>query len=69
MICFRDKTWCSFSNCANFGPCHRSLTQDVIDAAEISRLPISQFAEIPDCYQGETGPEYASDKDQIPLFE
>lgn len=50
MICYRDRTWCQYSECINL-KCSRRLTEAVEKAAELLRLPICQFAEKPDCFK------------------
>ena len=34
MICYRDMTFCWFKDCAEFGPCFRSLTDEVQERAD-----------------------------------
>lgn len=51
MMCYRDRTFCGFKDCANFNACSRRLTEAVEKAAELLRLPICQFAEKPDCFK------------------
>jgi len=43
MTCYRDMTFCSGDGCAKFGPCQRTLTEEVKAAAEKFGLPIAQF--------------------------
>lgn len=50
MLCYRDMTFCKFSDCANFDKCSRRLTESVKQAAKLLGLPISQFAEQPKCF-------------------
>ena len=47
---YRDMTFCGFTDCENFNKCGRRLTEAVEKAAELLRLPISQFAEQPECF-------------------
>ena len=55
MICYRDKTYCSYyKDCAHGDSCHRALTPEVVDAAERMELPICQFAERPKCFEEAT---------------
>lgn len=49
-LVYRDMTWCSYSDCTDL-KCTRRLTQAVEQSAELLRLPISQFAEKPDCFK------------------
>ena len=52
MICYKDMTFCRFDSCKNFGDnCHRSLTKEIIAAAEKHGLPTSQYMDKPDCYE------------------
>lgn len=50
MICYRDRTYCNFRDCAAFGPCPRSFTDDVEVEAIESGLPVSLFSQKPDCF-------------------
>lgn len=61
MMCYRDRTFCSFKDCANFNKCSRRLTEAVEKAAELLRLPISQFAEQPNCFEANKSPETGQD--------
>ena len=56
MICYKDMTFCPQDTCKHFGiDCYRSLTKEVIAAAEKFGLPTAQFMDKPDCYEpGET---------------
>ena len=54
---YRDMTFCGFTDCKNFNTCSRRLTEAVEKAAELLRLPISQFAEQPDCFVTKKSPE------------
>jgi hypothetical protein len=51
MLCYRDKTFCSFSDCKEYNRCHRAITQEVKDGANRIGLPICRFVEQPDCFQ------------------
>jgi len=55
MICYKDKTYCRFEDCKNFGDkkgdCDRSLTKEVEKEAEKFGLLICSFAERPDCFE------------------
>jgi hypothetical protein len=51
MMCYKDMTFCPFfGNCAKRDTCHRPLTTEVVIAAEKLGLPVSQFAEKPECH-------------------
>lgn len=52
MLCYKDKTFCPYcEDCKEGLGCHRALTHEVKKQAEYTGLPISQFAEKPDCYK------------------
>lgn len=57
MICFKDMTFCSFfEECMDGEDCHRALTEGVWREAEESGMPISRFAEWPECFvKGDNG--------------
>lgn len=50
MLCYRDMTYCDYVDCSDL-KCSRRLTDAVEKAAELLKLPISQFAEKPDCFK------------------
>lgn len=50
MICYKDNTFCPFDRCLNFRKCLRALHPIIVTDAEKFGLPISRFAEEPDCY-------------------
>lgn len=51
MICYKDKTFCSFfKECSKGHDCHRALTIDVINNALKSNLPVCEFSNKPDCF-------------------
>lgn len=50
MISYRDRVYCPFTDCAKL-KCNRRLTDAVINAAEVLKMPINQYAEKPDCFQ------------------
>lgn len=51
MICHRDMTFCAFNaDCTKAGTCPRALTDSIREDARRSKLPICQFAEMPDCH-------------------
>ena len=57
MICYKDKTFCRESTCANFKTCHRALTEEVKENAKKwwggDDYPICTYAEgdKPSCYE------------------
>lgn len=52
MICYKDRTYCSFYKVCNDGDaCLRALTPEVDKAAKEFGLPISYFVEKPTCYK------------------
>ena len=57
MICYRDMTFCGFRECAEFGPCFRSLTDEVQERADKLSLPICQWV-----FDGDAKPECFVDK-------
>jgi hypothetical protein len=61
MLCYRDRTYCRFFDCADFDKCSRRLTESVKHAAELLRLPISQFAERPECFVANKSPQTGQD--------
>jgi hypothetical protein len=61
MLCYRDRTYCRFVDCADFDKCPRRLTESVKQAAELLRLPISQFAEQPECFVAKKSPQTGQD--------
>lgn len=51
MMCYKDKTFCSFyAQCGNGHTCTRALKEDVKIDAEKLNLLICTFAEKPDCF-------------------
>lgn len=60
-LVYRDMTFCRFSDCADFDKCSRRLTESVEQAAELLRLPISQFAEQPECFVAKKSPQTGQD--------
>lgn len=58
---YRDMTFCGFTDCKNFNTCSRRLTDAVEKAAELLRLPISQFAEQPECFVAKKSPQTGQD--------
>ena len=60
-LVYRDMTFCRFVDCTDFDKCSRRLTESVKQAAELLRLPISQFAEQPECFVAKQSPETGQD--------
>ena len=60
MMCYRDMTFCEYTECKEFGKCFRSLTDEVKQKAHDwwgdieGDAPICQFAEQPDCFKDKT---------------
>lgn len=53
MICYADRTFCSFwKRCQRGNSCNRALTDIVKDRASAAGLPIAQFIEKPECFKG-----------------
>ena len=57
MLCYRDRTYCSFSDCDKFGEeCSRSLTDQVQADADYwfgrgkGEAPICMFSDKPKCF-------------------
>ncbi len=55
MLCYKDRTWCVFDDCNQFGAdCQRSLTEDVVEAAQEwwggEGFPVVIFASKPICF-------------------
>lgn len=52
MLCFRDKTWCTQSQCKKWKECEDALTEQVKAEAEKWQEdpPISKWAGKPDCF-------------------
>lgn len=51
MLCYRDRIYCPFHlRCKAGDFCARSLTDSVVKDAADFGLPISQFAEEPNCF-------------------
>jgi hypothetical protein len=54
MITFKDRTFCPFhTQCHDGSDCPRALTPFVVYEAGLVGLSICQFAEKPDCYNGD----------------
>ena len=50
MICYKDKTFCDYYGCKHFSECPRTYT-DEEENKNIHNLPVSLFAELPNCYE------------------
>ena len=59
MMCYRDRTFCPFSNTCSDSKkgCYRALTKEDEKSAERQGLPISLFTEKPTCYKENKGDE------------
>ena len=52
MICFRDRTFCSFyEKCKHGLACAVALTPRIIEKSKECGIPISQYAEKPECFE------------------
>ncbi len=52
MLCYRDRTFCPFSESCKLGSeCHSALTKEVEEGANRIGLPIAQFVNKPQCYK------------------
>lgn len=51
MMCYKDMTFCSYSDCTNFNKCPRRLTESVKKDAVRLGLPICRFAGQPKCFE------------------
>lgn len=50
MTSYRDRTYCPFTDCTDL-KCNRRLTDAVQKAADLLRLPVSLYAEKPNCFK------------------
>ena len=51
-LCYRDRTFCSYwGGCKDGKECGRALTHTIEVKAREIRLPISQFADKPECFR------------------
>lgn len=59
MLCYKDVTFCGFTDCGKFLECPRALTAQVQDDAErwwvkgggnADDTPIAQYADMPGCH-------------------
>lgn len=59
MLCYKDKTFCENEDCRHFGPCPRSLTDDVLCEAVDwwggDDAPVAVFVGRPDCFEPKEG--------------
>lgn len=51
MICYRDKTFCNFTDCKKFKKCPRALIDKDKESAEKMKLPICTFIIRPEYYE------------------
>lgn len=54
MMCFMDKTWCTYwHECDDCDGCHRALTPGIMEKAMewMENPPICVFGEKPDCFK------------------
>lgn len=51
MFCYRDMTFCPYSDCKKFDSCFRALTEKVLTTAKNADIPICQFVEQPNCFE------------------
>ena len=51
MICYRDRTFCSYKECSKWEECGRALTMKIKKDSNEFGLPICQFSEQPECYE------------------
>ena len=55
MMCYKDKTFCTQSTCANWNTCDRALTDEVKEQADKwwgkPGAPIAIFTDKPNCYE------------------
>lgn len=54
MFCYKDRTFCNDSSCANFNDCHKALTfkvkEEAIEWWGGTDVPISLYSERLNCY-------------------
>lgn len=52
MLCCKDMTFCSFyTSCKDGDNCFRALTDEILEDARNSSLPVSNFMEKPNCFK------------------
>lgn len=55
MMCYRDRTWCSFTECKKASKCDRAFTESDRQKAKEwwggDDYPVCFFSEKPDCYE------------------
>jgi len=49
MLCYRDRTYCPFTECKKTA-CVVRLTEDIIRDAQAFGLPICQYVDKPPCF-------------------
>lgn len=55
-MCYRDRTFCPFSECDNFSTCPEALTDEVQEKADKwweackGDAPISTYMDAPECF-------------------
>lgn len=53
MLCYRDRTFCSFyTGCRHGADCSSALTEAVQKKADDAGLWICQYADKPNCWEG-----------------
>lgn len=56
MLCYKDKTFCSFyKECKVGKKCHRALTDEVLEKANGNNMLISQYMDKPSCFKVNKG--------------
>lgn len=56
MLCYRDKTYCTFwRKCKHGSNCHRKLDKGVAISAKKVNMPICRFIDKPDCFVNAKG--------------
>lgn len=51
MYCYKDRTFCTYyKECEDGDKCGRALSDEDINIAYREKMPISTFAEKPDCF-------------------
>ena len=52
MLCYRDKTFCSFyQDCQHGNKCGDALTPEKIEDAKTINLPVCQYRDKPECFK------------------
>jgi hypothetical protein len=65
MICYKSMTFCSGDGCSKFGPCFRSLTPEVREAANAAGLEIARHLD-PKSEPCWTAHDMFAEKDETP---